>query len=149
MPLSNTCYLSTHSKVKSLFKGNFFIITRWLVLRGLHCIFKSLIFQWASEVASTLSYSTIVEFPIVIQPEDLTICILIILMHWSWWIWLSSSHVSLFFLVQVKELQKQTGVRIKVETKDEHTDNPNPNEAVIVIEESFASGQVSNKRNLI
>ncbi|XP_078376568.1 insulin-like growth factor 2 mRNA-binding protein 2 isoform X2 [Oculina patagonica] len=41
----------------------------------------------------------------------------------------------------VKELQKQTGVRIKVETKDDHTDNPNANEAVIVIEESFASGQ--------
>lgn len=38
----------------------------------------------------------------------------------------------------VKELQKQTGVRIKVVAGDENTENK---EAVILIEESFASGQ--------
>jgi len=38
----------------------------------------------------------------------------------------------------VKELQKQTGVRIKVLPSDENTENK---EAVILIEESFASGQ--------
>jgi len=38
----------------------------------------------------------------------------------------------------VKELQKQTGVRIKVVTSNETTEN---SEAIIVIEESFASGQ--------
>ena len=39
----------------------------------------------------------------------------------------------------MKELQKQTGVRIKVVAGDENTENK---EAVILIEESFASGQV-------
>lgn len=42
----------------------------------------------------------------------------------------------------MKELQKQTGVRIKVVTSNETTEN---SEAIIVIEESFASGQVSHK----
>ena len=41
----------------------------------------------------------------------------------------------------MKELQKQTGVRIKVVAGDENTENK---EAVILIEESFASGQVSS-----
>ena len=41
---------------------------------------------------------------------------------------------------QVKELQKQTGVRIKVVAGNEDSENK---EAVILIEESFASGQVS------
>lgn len=39
----------------------------------------------------------------------------------------------------VKELQKQTGVRIRVKSNDE--EETESNEAVIVIEESFASGQ--------
>ena len=47
----------------------------------------------------------------------------------------------MFCLTQVKELQKQTGVRIKVKTTEETTEN---SEAIIVIEESFASGQVSH-----
>lgn len=51
------------------------------------------------------------------------------------------SHFVLFCLSQVKELQKQTGVRIKVVTSNETTEN---SEAIIVIEESFASGQVSH-----
>lgn len=46
----------------------------------------------------------------------------------------------LIILGQVKELQRQTGVRIKVVSTSEDTDS---NEAIIVIEESFASGQVS------
>ena len=41
----------------------------------------------------------------------------------------------------MKELQKQTGVRIKVASSNETSETK---EAVIVIEESFASGQVSN-----
>lgn len=52
------------------------------------------------------------------------------------------SHFFLFWPSQVKELQKQTGVRIKVVTSNETTEN---SEAIIVIEESFASGQVSQK----
>lgn len=51
------------------------------------------------------------------------------------------SHFVLFCPSQVKELQKQTGVRIKVVTSNETTEN---SEAIIVIEESFASGQVSH-----
>ena len=49
--------------------------------------------------------------------------------------------ISLVYLCQVKELQKQTGVRIKVISSNENTEN---NEAIILIEESFASGQVSD-----
>lgn len=50
----------------------------------------------------------------------------------------------LFCPGQVKELQKQTGVRIKVITNNENTES---NEAIILIEESFASGQVSQKNH--
>ena len=50
-------------------------------------------------------------------------------------------YIVLFCLTQVKELQKQTGVRIKVKTSEETTEN---SEAIIAIEESFASGQVSH-----
>jgi len=53
----------------------------------------------------------------------------------------NSGNQNVFSLRQVKELQKQTGVRIKVLPSDENTENK---EAVILIEESFASGQVSN-----
>lgn len=46
----------------------------------------------------------------------------------------------------MKELQKQTGVRIKVVAGDENTENK---EAVILIEESFASGQVGGSVRLV
>ena len=46
-----------------------------------------------------------------------------------------------YFCVQVKTLQKETGVKIKVLPVNESSEN---NEAVILIEESFATGQVSN-----
>ena len=63
-----------------------------------------------------------------------------------WVFQLDSFHISVHFyvffcLTQVKELQKQTGVRIKVKTSEETTEN---SEAIIAIEESFASGQVSH-----
>lgn len=41
----------------------------------------------------------------------------------------------------MKELQRLTGVRIKVLSNNESTENK---EAIIFIEESFASGQVSS-----
>ena len=46
-----------------------------------------------------------------------------------------------YFCVQVKTLQRETGVKIKVLPVNENSEN---NEAVILIEESFATGQVSN-----
>ena len=52
-----------------------------------------------------------------------------------------TSCVISYFCVQVKTLQRETGVKIKVLPVNENSEN---NEAVILIEESFATGQVSN-----